>query len=93
MTRLESAIIVQTRINKIKFRDYLHKIKTIESSRCSCEVRKQTMHHTLLKCSKFDDFRKKMWANKRETNLIILLNIFELIVKVFKYFLTTNELL
>jgi hypothetical protein len=34
-----------------------------------------------------------MWADKRETNLMILLDIFELIVKVFKYLLATNELL
>jgi hypothetical protein len=93
MTRLESAVIVQTRTNKIELKDYFHKIKTTEFSRCSCEVRKQTMHHTLLKCSKFDDFRKKMWTNKRETNLLTLLNIFELIAKVFKYLLATNELL
>jgi hypothetical protein len=51
------------------------------------------MHYILLKCSKFDDFRKKMWTNKRETNLMIFLNIFELIVKIFQYFLATNELL
>jgi hypothetical protein len=93
MTRFESAIIVQTRTNKIELRDYLHKIKTIEFSRCSCEIRRQTMHHTLLKCSKFDDLRKKMWTNKRETNLLILLDIFELIVKIFKYLLATSELL
>jgi hypothetical protein len=93
MTRFESVIIVQTRTKKIELRNYFHKIKTIEFSKCSCEVRRQTMHHTLLKCSKFDDLREKMWANKRETNLLTLLNIFELIVKVFKYFLATNELL
>jgi hypothetical protein len=93
MTRLENAIIVQTWTNKIELRDYLHKIKTIEFSRCSCKIKKQTMHHTLLKCSKFDDLREKMWTNKRETNLLILLDIFELIVKIFKYLLATSELL
>jgi hypothetical protein len=93
MTRFESSVIIQTRTNKIELRDYLHKIETIEFSRCFCEARKQTMHHTSLKCSKFDDFRKKMRTNKRETNLMILLDIFELIVKVFKYLLATNELL
>jgi hypothetical protein len=93
MTRLESAIIVQIRTNKIELRDYFHKIETIEFSRCSCEVRRQTIYHTLLKCSKFDELRKKMWTNKRETNLMILLDIFELIVKVFKYLLATDELL
>ncbi len=93
MTRFESSVIVQTRTDKIELKDYLHKIEAIESSKCSCEARKQTMHHTLLKCSKFDDLRKRMWTNKRETNLIILLNTFELIVKVFKYLLATNELL
>jgi hypothetical protein len=93
MTRFENAVIIQTRTNKIKLRNYLHKIKAIESSRCSCDARRQTMHHTLLKCSKFNDFRKKMWTNKRETNLMIFLNIFELIVKISKYLLVTNELL
>ncbi len=93
MTRFENAIIVQIRTDKIELRNYLHKIEAIEFSRCSCEVRRQTMHHTLLKCSKFDDLREKMWADKRETNLMIFLNTFELIVKVFKYFLATNELL
>jgi hypothetical protein len=93
MTRFENAIIVQIRTNKIELRDYLHKIEAVESSRCSCEARRQTMHHTLLKCLKFDELRKKMWANKRETNLMMLLNIFELIVKIFKYFFATNELL
>jgi hypothetical protein len=93
MTRSKNAIIVQVRTNKIELRNYLHKIKTAEFSRCSCEARKQTMHHTLLKCSKFDDLRKKMWANKRETNLLTFLDIFELISKVFKYLLATSELL
>jgi hypothetical protein len=93
MTRFESAVIVQTRTNKIELRDYLHKIKATESSRCSCKVQRQTMHHTLLKCSKFDDLRKKMWTNKRETNLLTLLDIFELIAKISKYLLATNELL
>ncbi len=60
MTRLESAIIVQARTNKIELKDYFHKIEATESSKCSCDVRKQTMHHTLLKCSKFDDLREKM---------------------------------
>jgi hypothetical protein len=78
MTRLENSVIVQTWTNKIELRNYLHKIKTIESSKCLCEARRQTMHNTLLKCSKFDDLRKKIWANKRETNLMIFLNIFEL---------------
>ncbi len=61
MTRFESAVIIQTRTNKIKLRDYFHKIKAAEFSKCSCEARKQTMHHTMLKCSKLDDLRKKMW--------------------------------
>ncbi len=60
MTRLENAVIVQTRINKIELRDYLHKIKVIEILKYSCEARKQMMHHTLLKCSKFDELREKM---------------------------------
>jgi hypothetical protein len=93
MTRFESAVIVQIRTNKIELRNYLHKIKTIKFSRCSCDVRRQTMHHTLLKCSKFDDLREKMWINKRETNLMTFLNIFELIAKVSKYLLATSELL
>ncbi len=93
MTRFESAVIVQIRTNKIELRDYLYKIKAIEFWRCSCEVKRQTMHHTLLKCSKFDDLRKKMWTNKRETNLLTLLNIFELIAKIFKYLFATSELL
>jgi hypothetical protein len=93
MTRFESAVIVQTRTNKIELRDYLHKIETTEFSRCSCDARRQTMHHTLLKCSKFDDLRKKMWADKRETNLLTLLDILELIAKVSKYLLATSELL
>ncbi len=93
MTRFENAIIIQTRTNKIELKNYLHKIETIEFSKNSCEAWKQTMHHTLLKCSKFDELRKKMWTNKRETNLMTFLNTFELIAKVFKYFLVTSELL
>jgi hypothetical protein len=34
-----------------------------------------------------------MWTNKRETNLMTLLDIFELTIKIFKYLLATNELL
>jgi hypothetical protein len=67
MTRSRNAIIVQVRTNKIELKNYFHQIKTIESSRCLCKVRRQTMHHTLLKCSKFDDLREKMWADKLET--------------------------
>jgi hypothetical protein len=93
MTRFESVVIVQTRTNKIELKNYFHKIETTEFSRCSCDARRQTMHHTLLKCSKFDDLRKKIWTNKRETNLMTFLNIFELIAKVSKYLLATSELL
>ncbi len=93
MTRSKNAIIVQARTDKIELRDYFHKIRAIEFSRCSCKARRRTMHHTLLKCSKFDDLREKMWTNKRETNLMILLDILDLIVKIFKYFLVTSELL
>jgi hypothetical protein len=60
MTRFGNAIIVQIRTNKIELKNYFHKIKTIEFFKYSCEIRRQTMHHTLLKCSKHDDFRKKM---------------------------------
>jgi hypothetical protein len=74
-------------------RNYLHKIKMIKILRCTCETWRQTMHHTLLKCSKFDEFREKMWTNKCETNLISLLNILELTIKVFKYLFATSELL
>jgi hypothetical protein len=93
MTWFESAIIVQIWTNKIELKNYLHKIKTIKFFKCSCEIRKQTIHHTLLKCSKFDELRKKTWTNKRETNLTTLLDILELTIKIFKYFLATNELL
>jgi hypothetical protein len=93
ITRFENAIIVQIWTNKIELKNYFHKIKTIESLKCSCEAWKQTMHHTLLKCSKFDELREKIWTDKRETNLTTFLNTFELTIKIFKYLFTTSELL
>lgn len=66
--RPESAVIVQARTSNIEIRDYLHKIQTIEFSRCSCEQKRQTVYHTPLKCSKSDELREKMWTDKRVTN-------------------------
>lgn len=37
--------------------------------------------------------KKKMWSDKRVTNLIKLLNVSELIVKASKFLFDTNELL
>ena len=92
MTRLESSVIIQVRTEKIELRDYLHRIKIEESSQCSCEYRKQTILHTLLKCLKFDEFKKKMWTNKREMNLTKMLNTFALIHRTFKFLFSTSEL-
>ena len=93
LNRFENAMIVQIRTKKIDFKNYLYKINFSSLSTCSCEYKKQTIHHTLLKCSRFNEFRKKMWtnANKRETNLIRFLNTFALIAKIFKFLLITNE--
>jgi hypothetical protein len=60
ITRPESAVIVQARTGKIGLRDYVHKIGAAESPRCPCGARRQTMHHTLLKCPEFDELRKGM---------------------------------
>ena len=92
MTRFESSVIIQVKTEKIELRNYLHRIKIEESSQCSCEYRRQTILHTLLKCLKFDEFRKKMWTNKREMNLTKMLNTFALIYRAFKFLLSTSEL-
>ena len=60
MTRLESSVIIQVRTEKIKLRNYLHRIKIEKSFQRSCEYKTQTILHTLLKCSKFDELKKKM---------------------------------
>ena len=92
MTRLESSVIIQVRTEKIELRNYLHRIEVEESSQCSCEYRRQTILHTLLKCLKFDELREEMWKNKREMNLTKMLNTFALIYRAFKFLLSTNEL-
>lgn len=92
MTRSKNSIIVQVRTNKIDLRNYLFKIKIVDSSTCFCGHRKQTVQHTLFECFGFEKLRKKMWSNKRETNLIKLLNVFILIVKASKFLLNTGEL-
>ena len=92
MTRFESSVIIQVKTKKIELRDYLHRIKIEESFQCSCEYKRQTILHTLLKCLKFDEFKKKMWTNKREMNLTKMLNTFALIHRTFKFLLSTNEL-
>jgi hypothetical protein len=60
MTRFESVIIVQIRTEKIDLRDYLYKIDVANSSNCLCDSSRQTMQHTLLKYSRFDEFKEKM---------------------------------
>ncbi len=46
-----------------------------------------------LECPEFDELREKMWAGKRETDLMTLLDTPELAIKVSKYLLATGELL
>ena len=92
MTRFESSVIIQIKTKKIELRDYLHRIKIEKSFQCSCEYRKQTILHTLLKCFKFDELKKKMWTNRREINLTKMLNTFALIHRAFKFLFSTNEL-
>ena len=92
MTRFESSVIIQIKTKKIELRNYLHRIKIKKSFQCLCEYRKQTILHTLLKCLRFDEFREKMWTNKREMNLTKMLNTFALIYRAFKFLLSTSEL-
>lgn len=82
-----------TRTKKIELRNYLYKIKATFFSKCSCGDKRQTMHHTLLKYLEFNELKRKMWADKRETNLIEFLGTFALIAKVFEFLLTTGELM
>ena len=92
MTRFENSVIIQIKTEKIELRDYLHRIEIEKSFQCSCEYRKQTILHTLLKCLRFDELRKEMWTNKREMNLTRMLNTFALIHRAFKFLLSTSEL-
>ena len=92
MTRFESSVIIQVRTEKIELRDYLHRIEIEESSQCSCEYRRQTILHTLLKCLRFDELKEEMWKNRREMNLTKMLNTFALIYRAFKFLFSTGEL-
>ena len=92
MIQFESSVIIQVKTEKIKLRDYLHRIKIKKSFQCLYEYKKQTILHTLLKCLKFDEFREEMWTNKREMNLTKMLNTFALIHRAFKFLLSTSEL-
>ena len=92
MIRSKNSIIVQIKTDKIELKNYFFKINVANSSKCSCETKKQTIQHTLFECFEFDNFKKKMWSNKRETNLIKFLNISAFVAKTFKFLLNTNEL-
>lgn len=59
ITRSKNSMIIQIRTKKIDFKNYLHKINAIFSFICFCEYKKQTIHHTLLKCSEFEKLKKK----------------------------------
>ena len=93
MSRPESAVIIQARTGKIELRDYLYKIRAAPSPDCPCGHKRQTVHYTLLECEGFNELRKEMWAGKRETDLIRLLNTSALAAKVSKFLLATSELM
>lgn len=50
------------------------------------------MQHTLLNRPGFNELRKIMWVDERETDLIKLLGTFALVVRIFKFFLAIDEL-
>ena len=94
MSRPESSVIIQARTGKIGLRDYLYKINSAASPACPCGHRRQTVYHTLLECSGFNDLREDMWAaGRRETDLTKLLDTPALATKASKFLLATGELL
>ena len=91
MFKIKNSIIVQIRIKKIDFKNYLHHIEIESSFKCFCETVKQMIKHTLLNCFKYDVVQKKLLQINNK-NLTKLLKISTFVVKIVKFLLITNEL-
>ena len=89
--KTKNSIIVQIRIEKIGFRNYLHHIEIKSSPKCFCEAVRQMIKHTLLNCFKHDAVQKKLLQINNK-NLTKLLKTSALIIKIAKFLLITNEL-
>jgi hypothetical protein len=65
LSKRESALLVQLRTEKIGLNDFLFNrhVPDITSPGCSCGERRQTVAHVILRCSKYKDLRKRIFAN------------------------------
>ena len=91
MFKIKNSIIIQIRIEKIDFKNYLHHIKIESSLKCFCETAKQMIKHTLLNCFKYDAVQKE-FLQINNKNLTKLLEISTFVIKIAKFLLITNEL-
>jgi hypothetical protein len=65
LSQRESALLVQLRTEKIGLNDFRFSrhVPDITSPGCSCGERRQTVAHVILRCSKYKDLRKRIFAN------------------------------
>jgi hypothetical protein len=65
LSKRQSALLVQLRTEKIGLNDFLFNrgVPTVTSPTCSCGERRQTVAHILLRCSKYEDLRNRIFAN------------------------------
>ena len=74
--KVDSALIIQLKIKKIKFNQFLHKqrIFNVLIAHCSCDNNHIKMKHTLLFYLNRKEKRRKMLQNVKITNIKRMLN-------------------
>jgi ribonuclease HI len=95
LSKRESALLVQLRTEKVGLNDFLFSrhVPDITSPGCSCGERRQTVAHVILRCSKYKDLRKRIFANlSGRHSLRTILSMPQLATKAIEYMEQTQIL-
>ena len=84
-------MLIQMRTSKIELLNYKHKIKQSNIKFCNCENVKN-VQHVLLQCSKWTNFKQKIYEKWFVNNLTKFLNT-QTLIKIFTIFLSKIKLL
>lgn len=88
LSKRESALLVQLRTEKIGFNDFLfsRSVPGVNSPRCGCGERRQTVAHILLHCRTYRDLRNQVFGNlSGRNNLRAILNKPQLATKAIQF--------
>jgi hypothetical protein len=64
--RIEASVLAQLRTGMSRLNGYLHCIGLADTDRCACGHAKETIEHFLFRCSKWDQYRERMFHQFQE---------------------------